>query len=123
MAASIRRREENLTSAGAGDALKAGVRENHWGEGLEQTFCQLGKLPLDRQISVLSADFAAGFEQYQHDENERSWGRLIGSVEGIGSALTSVATVVDFGGAILWNDKKVSRRSPVTLRRNLAAKT
>lgn len=108
MAAAIRWREENTTSAGAGEMLKGGVSENHWGSELEQAFSQLGKLPLDKQVSVLVAGFSAGFEQYQHDENERSWGRLIGSVEGIGSALTSVATVVDFGGAILWNDKKVA---------------
>lgn len=107
MAASIRGREENPISAGAG-MLKAGVSENHLGSDLEEAFSKLGKLPLDKQISVLSAGFAAGYEQYQHDEHERYWGRLIGSVEGVGSAFASVATVVDFGGAILWNDKKVA---------------
>ena len=50
MAASIRRREENLTSAGAGDMLKGNVSETHLGSDLEQAFSQLGKLPLDKQI-------------------------------------------------------------------------
>ncbi len=123
MAASIRRREENQTSAGAGDVLKGGVSENHWGSELEQAFSELGKLPLDKQVSVLAAGFSAGFEQYRHDENERSWGRLIGSVEGIGSALTSVATVVDFGGAILWNDKKVAGEIADKFGKDLATAT
>lgn len=120
MAASIRRREENTTSAGAGEMLKGGVSENHWGSELEQAFGELGKLPLDKQVSVLAAGFSAGFE---HDENERSWGRLIGSVEGIGAALTSVATVVDFGGAILWNDKKVAGEIAEKFGKDLATAT
>lgn len=123
MAASIRRREENLTSAGAGDMLKGNVSETHLGSDLEQAFSQLGKLPLDKQISVLCAGFAAGFEQYRHDENEKSWGRIIGSVEGIGSAFTSVATVVDFGGAVLWNHKKVAGEIADKFGKDLATAT
>lgn len=108
MAAYLNARDHGTSSAGVGDVLKGKVTENHLGSDLEQAFGELGKLPLDKQISVLSAGFMAGYEQYQNDERDRTWGRMIGAVEGLGSALTGVATVVDFGGAVIWNNKEVA---------------
>ena len=108
MAAYLCRRDENSSAAGRDDLLTGKVTKTHFQGDLQQAFVDLGRLPLDKQISVLSAGFMAGYEQYQHDEREKSWGCLIGCVEGLGSAFTSIATVIDFGGAILWNDKEVA---------------
>ncbi|MBX9942165.1 MAG: hypothetical protein K2Y32_23065 [Candidatus Obscuribacterales bacterium] len=108
MAAYLSRRDDNSSAAGQEELLSGKVTENHFAGDLRQAAAELGRMPLDNQIAVLTAGFMAGYEQYQHDEREKSWGRLIGCVEGLGSAFTSIATVVDFGGAILWNDKKIA---------------
>ncbi len=123
MAAYLCRRDENSSAAGRDDLLTGKVTKDHFRGDLQQAFVELGRLPLDLQISVLSAGFMAGYEQYQHDEREKSWGRLIGCVEGLGSAFTSIVTVVDFGGAILWNDKEVAGEIAEKFGKHLATVT
>lgn len=41
-------------------------------------------------------------------DRDKTWGRMIGAVEGLGSALTGVATVVDFGGVVIWNNNNTA---------------
>ena len=69
---------------------------------------RISALPIDQQAQVIGAALVAGAEQYQHDENERRWGQLIGTVQGIGEVSTNLAKIVDFSGAVLFNDKKVA---------------
>lgn len=70
----------------------------------------LAQMPLDKQMLVIGAGLTAGMDQYMTVERERSWGRLIGTVEGVGEVFTNLATIADFGGAILFNDEKVAGR-------------
>lgn len=68
----------------------------------------IATLPAEQQLKVIGSALVAGLEQYQHDRNERTWGQLIGTTEGIGAVSVNLAKIVDFGGAILLNDEKVA---------------
>lgn len=104
MAAYLNARDRSSSSAGGEQVLSGRVTENHFQGNWQLAIDELGKLPLDKQISILAVGFTACYKK----DVDRFWGRLIGGAEGLGAAFTSVATVVDFGGAVLWNDKKVA---------------
>ncbi len=68
----------------------------------------IAALPAGQQFKVIGSALVAGLEQYQYDQNERTLGQLIGTVEGLGEVSVNLAKIVDFGGAILFNDEKVA---------------
>ncbi len=66
---------------------------------------RIAELPLDKQFEIIGSGLAAGINQYQHDENQRAWGRAIGTVQGLGAVSTNLATVADFSAALIMNDE------------------
>jgi hypothetical protein len=67
---------------------------------------KLAQLPMDKQLEVIGSGLLAGIEQYRHDERERAWGRLIGTVQGTGEVLQGLAKIADFGAACILGDNK-----------------
>lgn len=68
---------------------------------------KMAQLPMDKQLEVLGSGLMAGLvEQYQHDERERTWGRLIGTVQGTGEVLQGLAKIADFGAACILGDNE-----------------
>ncbi len=107
----------DATNAKANDVVYGRVEESHAIDthplsnnldGWITAGDKIAALPIDQQAQVIGAALVAGVEQYQHDENERRWGQLIGTVQGIGEVSTNLAKIVDFSGAVLFNDKKVA---------------
>jgi hypothetical protein len=67
---------------------------------------KIAQLPMDKQLQVIGSGLIAGIEQYQHDERERAWGRLIGTVQGTGEVLQGLAKIADFGAACILGDNE-----------------
>lgn len=67
---------------------------------------KIAQLPMDKQLQVIGSGLMAGIEQYQHDERERAWGRLIGTVQGTGEVLQGLAKIADFGAACILGDNE-----------------
>lgn len=67
---------------------------------------RIAQLPMDQEFQVLGSGLLAGVEHYQHDERERTWGRLIGTVQGTGEVLQGLAKIADFGAACILGDNE-----------------
>lgn len=67
---------------------------------------RIAELPLDEQFEIIGSGLAAGINQYQHDENQRAWGRVIGTVQGIGEVSVNLAKIADFSAALILNDEE-----------------
>lgn|GEM_PF-959094 len=67
---------------------------------------KIAQLPMDKQLEVIGSGLMAGIEQYQHDERERAWGQLIGTVQGTGEVLQGLAKIADFGAACILGDNE-----------------
>lgn len=67
---------------------------------------KIAQLPMDKQLEVIGAGLLSGIEQYQHDERERAWGQLIGTVQGTGEILQGLAKIADFGAACILGDNE-----------------
>ncbi|MBZ0186443.1 MAG: hypothetical protein K8F91_09370, partial [Candidatus Obscuribacterales bacterium] len=67
---------------------------------------RIAELPLDKQVEIIGSGLAACINQYQHEENQRSWGRLIGTVQGIGEVSVNLAKIADFSAALILNDEE-----------------
>lgn len=72
---------------------------------------KIADLPLDKQLEVIGAGLMAGLEQYSSDERQRTWGRIIGTTEGIGNVAVNIATIAEFiCDVIAGNKKRASAR-------------
>lgn len=67
---------------------------------------RIAGLPLEKQFEIIGSGLAAGISQYQYEENQRTWGRLIGTVQGIGEVSENLAKVADFSAALILNDQE-----------------
>ncbi|HMP53334.1 MAG TPA: hypothetical protein PKD05_17425, partial [Candidatus Melainabacteria bacterium] len=67
---------------------------------------RIAELSLDKQFEIIGSGLAAGINQYQHDENQRAWGRVIGTVQGIGEVSVNLAKIADFSAALVLNDEE-----------------
>ncbi len=54
---------------------------------------RISELPIDKQLQVIGSGLMAGYQQYQADERERTWGRIIGTTEGLGAVAVNLATM------------------------------
>lgn len=86
-------------------AFDAGEALTNSPQGWLEVAKRVASLPLDKQAEVIAAGLIAGQRQYQADEKERAWGRLIGTVQGLGVVLENFANITDFGHAVLYGDK------------------
>ncbi|MDZ4832580.1 MAG: hypothetical protein SGJ27_02145 [Candidatus Melainabacteria bacterium] len=75
-------------------------------EGWLTVVQKISQLPMDKQFQVLGAGLMPGIEQYQHDERERAWGGLIGTVQGTGEVAQGLAKIADFGAACILGDNE-----------------
>lgn len=75
-------------------------------EGWLNAAQRISQLPIEKQIEILGSGLMAGIEQYQHDEREKSWGRIIGTVQGTGEVLQGLAKIADFGAACILGDNE-----------------
>ena len=57
---------------------------------------RISELPIDKQLQVIGSGLMAGYQQYQHDERERTWGQIIGTTEGLGAVAVNLATIAEF---------------------------
>lgn len=69
---------------------------------------KIGQLPIDKQFEVIGSGLAAGLEKYRYDERERTWGQLIGTVQGTGEVLQGLAKIADFGAACILGDNETA---------------
>ena len=67
---------------------------------------QIADLPVGKQLEVIGSGLRTGFEQYQHEERERTWGSLIGTVQGVGEVAVNLAKVADFAAALIVDDRQ-----------------
>ncbi len=65
---------------------------------------RIAELPIDKQFEIIGSGLAAGINQYQHDENQRAWGRVIGTFQGIGEFSVNLAKIADFSATLILND-------------------
>ncbi|MBZ0187884.1 MAG: hypothetical protein K8F91_16680, partial [Candidatus Obscuribacterales bacterium] len=75
-------------------------------EGWLEAGRRISELPLDKQLEVIGSGLKAGYDQYQHDEQEHAWGRLIGTVQGAGEVAVNLAKVADYSAALILGDKE-----------------
>lgn len=72
---------------------------------------RISELPLDKQLEVIGSGLMAGYEQYQTDERERTWGRIVGTTEGLGAVAVNLATIAEFTcDCIAGNKKRAAER-------------
>lgn len=80
--------------------LEGMVRHNQPLENTVDGWLEAGRrisdLPLDKQLEVIGSGLMAGYKQYQTDERERYWGRIIGTTEGLGAVAVNLATIAEF---------------------------
>jgi hypothetical protein len=67
---------------------------------------KISQLPMDKQLQVIGSGLMAGIEQYRHDEREKTWGQIIGTVQGTGEVWQGLAKIADFGAACVIGDNK-----------------
>lgn len=95
--------------------LEGQVRHNQPLENTADGWLEAGRriseLPIDRQLQVIGSGLMAGYEQYQHDERERTWGRIIGTTEGLGAIAVNLATIAEFTcDCIAGNKERAAER-------------
>lgn len=67
---------------------------------------KISELPFDKQVEVLGAGLLTGLQTIAEDQKQRSFGQLIGTVEGVGNVAQNLAKIADFGAALILNDKE-----------------
>lgn len=67
---------------------------------------KIAQLPIDKQLEVIGSGLLAGIQQYRHDDRERAWGQLIGTIQGTGEVLQGLAKIADFGAACILGDNE-----------------
>jgi len=72
---------------------------------------RISELPIDKQLQVIGSGLMAGYQQYQADETERIWGRIIGTTEGLGAVVVNLATIAEFTcDCIAGNKERAAER-------------
>lgn len=72
---------------------------------------RISELPIDKQLQVVGSGLMAGYQQYQHDERERTWGQIIGTTEGLGAVAVNLATIAEFTcDCIAGNKERAAER-------------
>lgn len=72
---------------------------------------RISELPVDKQLTVIGSGLLAGYEQYQHDERERTWGQILGTTEGLGAVAVNLATIAEFTcDCIAGNKERAAER-------------
>ena len=73
---------------------------------------RISELPIDKQLQVIGSGLMAGYQQYQADERERTWGQIIGTTEGLGAVAVNLATIAEFTcDCIAGNKERAADRS------------
>jgi len=67
---------------------------------------KLAGLPLQTQAQIIGNGLLAGIEQYSHEQREREWGALIGTVQGVGDTAINLAKIADFCAYCTIGDKE-----------------
>lgn len=67
---------------------------------------RIAALPLDKQAQIVGSGLIAAIEQYQHDEHERQWGAVIGTVQGVGNFAVNLGKIADFSAYCIIGDNK-----------------
>ena len=72
---------------------------------------RISELPIDKQLQVIGSGLMAGYQQYQADERERTWGQIIGTTEGLGAVAVNLATIAEFTcDCIAGNKERAAER-------------
>ncbi len=66
---------------------------------------KLAALPFQQQAQIIGNGLMAGLEQYSHDQREREWGALIGTVQGVGDTAANLGKIADFCAYCIVGDK------------------
>lgn len=105
-------------NSGAPEILQGRVVEEHQAEiqpsSTSNAWLEAGRkiaaLPLDKQAVIIGTGLLAGMEQYQHEENERKWGAIIGTVQGLGKVAENLAKMADFSAYCIIGDQERAGR-------------
>lgn len=65
---------------------------------------KIAVLPPEMQAKIIATGLMAGIQQHRHDEHERHWGALIGSVQGAGNVAANLAKIADFSAYCIIGD-------------------
>ncbi len=95
--------------------LEGSVRHNQPLENTADGWLEAGRriseLPLNKQFEVIGSGLMAAYDQYQTDERERTWGRIIGTTEGLGAVAVNLATIAEFTcDCIAGNKERAAER-------------
>jgi hypothetical protein len=65
---------------------------------------KIAVLPPEMQAKIIATGLMEGIQQHRHDEHERQWGALIGSVQGAGNVAVNLAKIADFSAYCIIGD-------------------
>ncbi len=94
--------------------LESGIEYTHF---INDSACsievgrRIAQLSVEDQIRIIGSGLQAGIDQYRFEERERTWGQLIGTVEGIGEVFIGLAKVADFAALLILNDPEKIEKS------------
>lgn len=77
---------------------------------------KISQLSFDDQAKVIGSGLLAGINHYQYEERERTWGQLIGTVEGLGEVAIGLAKIADFTALLILNDPEKIAQSAAGFR-------
>ncbi|MBP7860297.1 hypothetical protein KA183_01335 [bacterium] len=77
---------------------------------------KISQLSFDDQAKVIGSGLLAGINHYQYEDRERTWGQLIGTVEGLGEVAIGLAKIADFTALLILNDPEKIAQSAAEFR-------
>lgn len=99
--------------------LRGGVEYTHLlntPSGWMEVGQKISQLSFDDQAKVIGSGLLAGINHYQYEERERTWGQLIGTVEGLGEVAIGLAKIADFAALLIVNDPEKIEQSAAEFR-------
>lgn len=67
---------------------------------------EIAALPIEKQVQIIGTALIAGMEQYRNDEQERRWGAVIGSIQGLGNVAVNLSKIADFSAYCIIGDEE-----------------
>jgi hypothetical protein len=77
---------------------------------------KISQLSFDDQAKVIGSGLLSGIDQYRFEDRERTWGQLIGTVEGLGEVAIGLAKIADFAALLIVNDPEKIAQSAAEFR-------
>lgn len=107
---------DNAVATGKSDILKGRIEQTQTIEaepllsntpnGWLTAGQKIAKMPPEVQAQIIGAGLMAGIEQHQQQEQEKRFGALIGSIQGVGNVAANLAKIADFSTYCVKGDQE-----------------